>query len=91
MKSTLVVAALLAATLAGCQENPVSGRKQLVLVSEEQAQASSAQAYATTLSEAQNKGKLSHHAALNNRVKRITDRLIAEAKVMYPPSRDWKW
>ena len=91
MKSTLVVATLLATTLAGCQENPVSGRKQLVLVSEEQAQASSAQAYATTLSEAQKKGKLSTDAALNNRVKRITDRLIAEAKLMYPPSRDWKW
>ena len=91
MKNTLVVAALLAASLAGCQENPVSGRKQLVLVSEEQAQASSAQAYATTLSDAQKKGKLSTDAALNNRVKRITDRLIAEAKLMYPPSRDWNW
>ncbi len=91
MKSTLVVAALLAVSLAGCQSNPVSGRKQLVLVSEEQAQASSAQAYATTLSEAQKKGKLSNDAALNNRIKRITDRLIAEAKLMYPPSRDWKW
>ncbi len=39
MKSRLVVTAVLAASLAGCQENPVSGRKQLVLVSEEQAQA----------------------------------------------------
>jgi predicted Zn-dependent protease len=91
MKSTLVVTALLAVTLAGCQTNPVSGRTQLVLVSEEQAQSSSAQAYAQTLSEAQKKGKLSNDAALNNRVKRITDRLIGEAKLMYPPSRDWKW
>lgn len=91
MKNTLVVAALLATSLAGCQSNPVSGRKQLVLVSEEQAQASSAQAYATTLSEAQKKGTLSNDAALNDRIKRITDRLISEAKLMYPPSRDWKW
>ena len=91
MKSTLVVTTLLAATLAGCQENPVSGRSQLVLVSEEQAQASSAQAYAQTLSEAQKKGKLSNDAALNNRVKRITDRLIVQAGNMYAPSRDWKW
>jgi len=91
MKSALVVIALLAVSLVGCQENPVSGRTQLVLVSEEQAQASSAQAYAQTLSEAQKKGKLSTDAALNNRVKRITDRLIAEAKLMYPPSRDWNW
>jgi predicted Zn-dependent protease len=91
MKLLLVVTALAAASLAGCQTNPVSGRSQLVLVSEEQAQASSAQAYAQTLSEAEKKGKLSTDAALNARVKHITDRLIAEAKPMYPPSRDWKW
>ncbi|MFO7543799.1 MAG: M48 family metallopeptidase [Thiobacillus sp.] len=91
MKHTLIVSALLAATLVGCQANPVSGRKQLVLVSEEQAQASSAQAYAQTLSDAQKKGKLSTDAALNARVKRITDRLITEAKTMYPPSGEWQW
>ncbi len=92
MKSTtVIVAVLLAASLAACKENPVSGRKQLVLVSEEQAQASSAQAYAQTVDQAQKSGKLSTDAALNARVKRITDRLIAEAKLMYPPSKDWKW
>ena len=91
MKYKLIVTALLAASLVGCQANPVSGRQQLVLVSEEQAQASSAQAYTQTLSEAQKKGNLSTDATLNNRVRRITDRLIAEAKLMYPPSRDWQW
>jgi predicted Zn-dependent protease len=91
MKYTLIIAALLAASLVGCQANPVSGRQQLVLVSEDQAQASSAQAYTQTISEAQKQGKLSTDAALNNRVRRITDRLIAEAKLMYPPSRDWQW
>lgn len=40
MKSRLVVTAHRKTPgLAGCQENPVSGHKQLVLVSEEQAQA----------------------------------------------------
>jgi predicted Zn-dependent protease len=63
----------------------------LVLVSEEQAQSSSAQAYAKTLDEAQKKGKLSTDAALNSRVRRITDRLIVQAGNMYPPSREWKW
>jgi predicted Zn-dependent protease len=91
MKHKLVVTALLAIGLAGCQANPVSGRSQLVLVSEEQAQASSSQAYAQTLNEAQKKGKLSTDAALNARVKRITDRLITQAGNMYAPSRDWKW
>ena len=91
MKYKLIVTALLGASLAACQANPVSGRKQLVLVSEEQAQSSSAQAYTQALSEAQKKGKLSTDAALNSRVKRITDRLIVQAGNMYPPSRDWKW
>jgi predicted Zn-dependent protease len=91
MNRKLVVTALLAASLAACQANPVSGRKQLVLVSEEQAQASSAQAYVQTIAEAQKQGKLSTDAALNARVKRITDRLIMQAGTMYPPSREWKW
>ncbi len=87
----LLLTALLAAGLVACQANPVSGRTQLVLVSEEQAQASSAQAYAQTVNEAQQKGNLSTDAALKARVKRITDRLIAQAGNMYPPSREWKW
>ena len=91
MKRILVVTTLLAASVAGCTTNPVSGRKQFVLVSEQQAQDSSAQAYAQTLSDAQKKGNISSDAALNARVKRITDRLIVEAKLMYPPSKDWKW
>jgi predicted Zn-dependent protease len=91
MKTILLLSALLAASLVGCQANPVSGRQQLVLVSEEQAQASSAQAYVQTLDEAQKKGKLSTDAALNSRIKRITDRLIAQAGNMYAPSRTWKW
>ena len=92
MKFKLALTAVVAAaSLSACQENPVSGRSQLALVSEEQAQASSAQAYTQTLSEAQKKGKLSTDAALNARVKRITDRLIVQAGNMYAPSRDWKW
>ena len=86
-----VVAVLLAASLIGCQANPVSGRKQLVLVSEDQAQASSATAYAQTVDQAQKTGKISTDAALNARVKRITDRLITQAGNMYAPSKEWKW
>jgi len=56
MKPRLLLTVLLAAGLVACQANPISGRSQLVLVSEEQAQASSAQAYTQTLSEAQKKG-----------------------------------
>lgn len=87
----LLVAAFVVSSLTACETNTVSGRKQFVIVSEEQAQASAAQAYAQTLDAAGKQGKLSRDAALNRRVERITDRLIAEAKIMYPPSAGWKW
>lgn len=87
----LIVTSLAASMLLACQANPVSGRKQLILVSEAQAQQSSAQAYAQTLTDAQGKGKLNGDAALTARVKRITDRLIVEAGNMYAESRNWKW
>lgn len=87
----LITTTLACSLLTACETNPVSGRQQLVLVSEEQAQQASAQAYAQTLSEAQGKGQLNTDAALNARVKRITDRLVVQAGNMYPESRNWKW
>jgi predicted Zn-dependent protease len=87
----LVLLASFASLLAGCEANPVSGRNQLLLISEQQAQQAATQSYAQTLSTAQKKGKLNDNPALTARVKRITDRLITQASRMYPPSRDWKW
>ncbi len=91
MQTKTLITIGLASLLVACQANPVSGRKQLILVSEAQAQQSSTQAYAKTLTEAQGKGKLNGDAALTARVKRITDRLIVEAGNMYAESRNWKW
>ncbi|MEQ1593170.1 MAG: M48 family metallopeptidase [Thiobacillaceae bacterium] len=91
MQTKTLITIGLASLLVACQANPVSGRKQLILVSESQAQQSSAQAYAQTLTEAQGKGKLNGDAALTARVKRITDRLIVQAGNMYAESRNWKW
>ena len=88
---TLIVTSLTLVFLTGCETNPVSGRQQLVLVSEEQSQQASAQAYAQTLAEARSKGKLNNNAALNARIKRITDRLVEQAGNMYPESRKWQW
>jgi len=84
--TTLVVVGLSA-----CETNPISGRSTLAIVSEESAQASSAKAYAQKIDVASRQGKLSSDAALNARVKGITDDLVVEAKRMHPPSRAWKW
>lgn len=91
LPNKILITALGCALLAACETNPVSGRQQLVLVSESEAQQASAQAYAQTLSDAQGKGRLNTDAALNARVRRITDRLVVQAGNMYPPSRSWKW
>lgn len=91
LRKALIATSLSLFLLTGCETNPVSGRQQLILVSEDQAQQASAQAYAQTLSQAQSKGKLNADAALTARVKRITDRLVIQAGNMYPASRNWKW
>ncbi len=93
MNKSLVRFALLAlvvALLAACATSP-TGRKQLMLVSEESAIASSKQAYVSTVQELHQEGKLSTDPALINRVKTITGRLITEAIAMRPDSADWEW
>ena len=60
-----IVGGLLAiSVLAGCQENPVTGRSQFMIVSEEQAQSASVQAYAKTVADAQGKRRLDTNAEI---------------------------
>jgi len=86
-----ILACLVAVGLSGCETNPISGRSTLALVSEESAQASSAKAYAQKIDVASRQGKLAADAALNARVRRITDDLVIQAQLMHPPSKVWKW
>lgn len=76
--------------LTACATSP-TGRKQLMMVSEESAIVQSAQAYAQTMNDYEKKGQLSHDQALIKRVNVITGRLIYEALIMRPDTRDWKW
>ena len=77
--------------VAGCETNPVTGRSQVMIVSEEQAQSASAQAYAKTLSQARSQSKLDTNSARSGRVQSITSRLVAQAVKIVPASADWKW
>lgn len=87
-RCTLIL--LLLSLLAACATSP-TGRRQLMLVSEESAIASSKQAYVSTVQELSAEGKLSTDKALVRRVKNITGRLITEAIEMRPDSADWEW
>lgn len=90
--SRIVGVWLLALTaLAGCQTNPVTGRQQFMIVSESEAQNASAQAYAKTVGAAQTQRKLDTNAARTNRVKAITQRLVAQAVRVVPASAQWSW
>ncbi len=85
------VISLAALLVSGCETNPVTGRSQVMIVSEEQAQSASAQAYAKTVSEAQTKRRLDTNAARTARVRAITERLIPQATRIMPESAQWKW
>jgi predicted Zn-dependent protease len=76
--------------LSACNTTP-TGRNQLMIVSEDQAIASSAQAYVQTIGPLEKQGKINTDKMLTKRVEKITGRIVTEAIVMRPETRDWKW
>ena len=82
---------LLAVTLAGCTTNPISGRSQLLIISEQSAIAQSSLAYQAMMGDLDKKGKLSTDAKLNSRIHLITDRLIDQSVNYRPETRNWAW
>jgi len=85
-----MLSVILAITLTACASSP-TGRRQLMLVSEEQAINESAQAYVQTMAPLEEQGKINSDPALTARVEEITGRLVSEAIVMRPDSADWLW
>jgi predicted Zn-dependent protease len=83
---TLAVALLVTA----CATSP-TGRKQLMLVSESQAISASRQAYAQEMGKYQKEGKLVSDPRVLERVRKITERLVAQAVKMRPDSAQWQW
>jgi predicted Zn-dependent protease len=86
----IALVALTAALVAACATSP-TGRKQLMLVSEQQAISASRQAYMQEMGKARQEGKLVTDPRLVNRVKVITERLVAQAVKMRPDSAQWEW
>ena len=77
--------------VAGCQSNPVTGRKQLMLVSESTAISESKAAYVALLQPLAKQGKLDSEPATVARVREITSRLVAQAIKYRPETKDWEW
>ena len=84
---TILISSLLLAT---CATSP-TGRKQLMLVSEESSIVSSKQAYLSTVKELNDAGKLENDRFIKKRVDVITGQLITEAIKMRPETAQWEW
>lgn len=76
---------------AGCATNTITGRSQLMLVSEEQAIGSSAAAYSSMMGGLGKKKQIEGETERVQAVRSITDRLIAQAVKFRPDSAGWKW
>ncbi|MCU1500287.1 MAG: peptidase Ste24p, partial [Acidimicrobiales bacterium] len=85
----IVIAAVVALT--GCATNTMTGRSQLMLVSEQQAIKGSASAYSGMIGGFAKKKKLELATARVQRVKEITNRLVAEAVRFRPDAASWNW
>ena len=83
--------ALFLLSLVGCATNPVTGRSQLMLVSEDQAISASQDAYVKMLKPLDKKGKLDKDPVMTERVHTITARLIAQAIKFRPETKKWDW
>ncbi|MGD2139142.1 MAG: M48 family metallopeptidase [Burkholderiales bacterium] len=85
---TLIIAAVV---VVGCKTNPITGRSQMMLISEETAISQSGEAYKAMLKPLEEKGKVNTNAAQVKRVETITSRLVAQAVLYRPESKDWDW
>ncbi|MGC0152884.1 M48 family metallopeptidase [Chromobacterium vaccinii] len=90
--------ALLAAGLVACaQVATTSGgavgvsRSQHMLLSSQEVEQMSAKSYAEQLQQARAAGRLNTSAAQTARVRRISQRLIAQTPAFRPDARDWRW
>lgn len=81
----------LSGALASCSTNPMTGRSQLMLVPENQVIAQSLSAYKAELAPHAKQGKLNDDDRIVQRVRAITDRLVAQAVRYRPDSASWDW
>jgi len=87
----------LGATLAGvmvlsaCSTNPITGRSQYLIVSENMAVTQSAAAYSSMMGGLSKKKQIEEDSPRARKVREITERLIAQAVRFRPESAGWAW
>lgn len=86
----------LSALLLGCASTTQQGavgieRKQLLMFSEKQVESMSLRSYLQTLQNAEKKKTLNNDPAVVQRVRTISQRLIAQSDVFRADAQSWKW
>jgi predicted Zn-dependent protease len=89
--SKRALALALAALIAACSTNPMTGRSQVMLVGEKQVIQQALGAYKQELAPYEKKNKLNSEETVVRRVRGISDRLIAQAVRYRPESASWAW
>ncbi|MBI5331664.1 MAG: M48 family metallopeptidase [Betaproteobacteria bacterium] len=79
------------ALIAACSTNPMTGRSQVMLVPEGQVIQQALGAYKQEMTPYSKAGKLNGDDAVVQRVRAITDRLVAQAVRYRPDSAAWAW
>ncbi len=92
----LLLSTLLIVTLSGCQSTTSSGavgaeRRQLLLVSSQQLEQMSAQAYSKLQAESAKKGTLNTDPAMTRRVRAIASRITPQTRVFRADAPGWNW
>ncbi len=77
--------------LTACATNPMTGRSQLMLVSEKSVIAQSKLAYNNLVSGLEKNSKVNANPIVVGRVQTITDKLVAQAIRYRPDSEQWEW
>ena len=85
------IVAVVALLLTGCAANTITGRSQLMLVSEEHAISGSAAAYSSMIGQLSKKNKVEVNGERVERVKQITNRLVPAAVRFRPDAAKWTW
>ena len=79
------------AVLSACSTNPITGRSQFLIVSENMAVTQSAAAYSQMMGGLSKKKQIEDDSPRAQKVRSITERLIAQAVRFRPESAGWAW
>lgn len=83
--------AIISLMFSGCATNAMTGRSQLIIVSEAAAINKSSSLYSSMIDAYDKESKLSSNGEVNERVQKITNRLVERAVLYKPDSQKWKW